>query len=83
MTVYNELQFLWLLFSIFFCVVVAIIRNNNDYAAIIFKMTSVLFLPIILLLTFSFCIAKIIFGRTTLKKYLIEYLRPFIKKLFL
>ena len=83
MSIYNLLQLIWFFVSVLFCVTIAIIRKNNDYATIIFKMTSVLFLPIILILTFTFCIAKILFKRTTFKDFIKLYLLPFLKKLIL
>jgi len=83
MTTYNLIQTYWLIISILFCVIIAIIRKNNDYTAIVFKMTNVLFLPIILLLVCTFAVAKIAIKRTTPKEFFFNYLLPFFKKLFI
>jgi len=83
MTTYNEYQLVWFLFSVIFCVAIAIMRNNNDYFAIVLKMTNVLFLPVILILVTTFAIAKMYLGRETWDGFLKNYLKPFFKKLFI
>lgn len=82
MTTYNLIQTYWFFISVIFCVSVAIIRKNNDYFAIVLKMTNVLFLPVILILVTTFAIAKILLNRTSVKEFINDYLIPFLKKLF-
>jgi len=82
MTTYNLIQTYWFFISVIFCVSVSIIRKNNDYFAIVLKMTNVLFLPVILVLVTTFAFAKILLNRTTFKEFINDYLIPFLKKLF-